>query len=417
MRETCIFERSVNTISNKMSAENRRNVLFLPKWYPDRKQDQNGNFIQQHAQAIAQYANVVVVYANHSDFKGGGLVQFEFKKDGGIPTFLFYYKQHITGIGFIDKLIKMVLYFSCLSRGFRIASRIYGRPDLIHVHVLLRTGIFARYKCLTTGLPYIITEHWTLYLQQNAYKIGLLRKWLTWWVVKNAAAVNTVSEDLKKAMQNLGFQNKNYTVIPNVVDTATFYPEKHTDFAGKIRFLHVAVFNEKAKNLSGLLRTFQQLIKSEPNAELHIIGFGEAEEKLKDLAKELGLLNSSVFFEGKKETPEVAEYMRNSEVFVLFSNFENLPCVLIEALASGLPVISSNVGGISEMIGREQGILVPPRDEKALLQALQFMAKNHQEFPKEKLREYAENKFSYAAVNNQFAALYESVLDSLPVPA
>ena len=106
-----------------MPTEKRRTVLFLPTWSPDRKQDQNGNFIQQHAQAAAQFANIIVLYANVSDFSGSRLVQFEFKKDGGIPTFYFYYKQRITGISFLDKLLKLVLYFSCLSRGFRFVNR------------------------------------------------------------------------------------------------------------------------------------------------------------------------------------------------------------------------------------------------------------------------------------------------------
>src|SRR5688572_27217093 len=393
----------------EMPAENRRTILFLPKWYPDRKQDQNGNFIQQHAQATAQFANVIVLYANVSDFSGSRLIQFEFKKDGGIPTFYFYYKQRITGIPFIDKLLKLILYFSCLSRGFRFVNRMYGRPDLLHVHVLLRTGLFAWYKCLTIGLPYLITEHWTLYLPQNAHKIGFLRKFLTRLVVKNAAAIHTVSENLKQAMQHLGFRNKNYFVIPNVVDTGTFYPLNHSVFSPKVRFLHVAVFNEEAKNLSGLLRAFQKLTLTNPNVELNIIGFGKAEEQLKELAQVLGLLNSIVFFEGKKGTEEVAEYMRNSDVFVLFSNYENLPCVLIEALASGLPVISTKVGGIAEMIGKEQGILLPPRDEKALLEALQYMYNHHQDFSKANLRAYAQNRYSYEAVGQQFAEVYETV--------
>lgn len=404
-------------LTAEMFSENRRTILFLPKWYPDRKQDQNGNFIQQHAQAAAQFANIIVLYANVSDFSGPRLIQFEFKKDGGIPTFYFYYKQRITGIPAIDKLLKLILYFSSLSRGYRMVNRMYGRPDLLHVHVLLRTGLFAWYKCLTIGLPYIITEHWTLYLPQNAHKITWLRKLLTQKVVKNAAALHTVSENLKQAMQTLGFRNKQTVIIPNVVDTATFYPENASVFPEKTRFLHVAVFNEEAKNLSGLLRTFQKLTKLNPNVELRIIGFGAAENELKKLAQELGLLNTHVFFEGKKETDEVAESMRNADVFVLFSNYENLPCVLIEALASGLPVISTNVGGISEMISKEQGILIKPRDENALLEALTFMCAHHQDFSKTELRKFAEAKFSYAAVGRQFAELYETVLHAIPEPA
>ena len=138
------------------------------------------------------------------------------------------------------------------------------------MHVLLRTGLFALYKCLSIGLPYLITEHWSLYLPQNAARIGLLRKFLTRLVIKKAAALHTVSENLKQAMQKLGFTNKQTVVIPNVVDTATFYPENDTVFSPKVRFLHVARFNEEAKNLSGLLRTFQKLIQTNatPNCAL-----------------------------------------------------------------------------------------------------------------------------------------------------
>ena len=69
------------------------------------------------------------------------------------------------------------------------------------------------------------------------------------------------------------------------------------------------------------------------------------------------------------------------------------------------------------MIGKEQGILIPPGNEKTLLEALQFMGAHHQDFPKAALRRYAENNFSYAAVGQQFADLYETVLNATQKPA
>lgn len=395
-----------------MTPAPRRKILFLPKWYPDRKQDQNGNFIQQHAQAVALYADVVVLFANYDDFSGPNLIQFDFKKDNGIPTLYFYYKQRITGLSFIDKPLKLLLYFACLMRGYRLVLRLFGRPDLLHVHVLLRTGLFAWLKCFTDGLPYIITEHWTLYLPENASKISLLRQWLSKLVVKKAAAVHTVSEGLKRAMQQLGFQNKRYAVLPNVIDTTTFFPLEPTVFKpGKTRFLHISAFNDKAKNISGLLRTVHKLSQIRTDFELRLIGFGHDEEKLIELAGELGLLNTSVFFEGKKETPEVAAYLRRTDVFVLPSFYETFGVVLIEALASGVPVIATRVGGVSEFIGIEQGVLTEPGNETQLLEALLYMLDHHQNFDKQKLREYALNRYSYEAVGRQFAALYETVLN------
>ncbi|HSI90248.1 MAG TPA: hypothetical protein VK927_03985, partial [Adhaeribacter sp.] len=91
-----------NTNPKEMPASKRRKILFLPKWYPDRKRDQNGNFIQQHALAVSAFADVVVLYANADNFSGPELIQFEFRKADGIPTLFFYYKKRITGISALD---------------------------------------------------------------------------------------------------------------------------------------------------------------------------------------------------------------------------------------------------------------------------------------------------------------------------
>src|SRR5688572_24192742 len=162
-----------------MPDEKRRKILFIPKWYPDRKQDQNGNFVQQHAYATAQFADVIVLFANYDNFSGPNFIAFDFEDDRGIPTYRFYYKQNITGFSFIDKPLKLLLYFVCLMRGYRMIERQLGRPDLIHVHVLLRTGLFAWFKCITDDLPYVITEHWSIYLPTNSHRITAIRKYLT----------------------------------------------------------------------------------------------------------------------------------------------------------------------------------------------------------------------------------------------
>jgi glycosyltransferase involved in cell wall biosynthesis len=389
----------------------RRKILFLPKWYPDRKEDQNGNFIKQHARAVSQYADVIVLFANYDDFEGPNLIQFDFRKDNGIPTLYFYYKQRISGLNFIDKPLKLLLYFSCLMRGYRMVLRLFGRPDLLHVHVLLRTGLFAWFKCLTDGLPYLITEHWTLYLPENAGKISWLRGWLSGLVIKKAAAVHTVSKDLQRVMESLGFRNRKFAVISNVVDTDLFRPlpqQKTPD--QKVRFLHVSVLNDRAKNISGLLKAFHRISALRNDFELHIIGFGPSEDTLKKLAADLDLLNKQVYFQGKKEADEVAAFLQRSNVFVLPSFYETFGVVLIEALACGVPVIATSVGGVPEVFGPEQGILIPPGNDEELYQAILFMMDNHSNFNYEALREFAVNRYGFAAVGQQFAALYESVL-------
>ena len=78
--------------------------------------------------------------------------------------------------------------------------------------------------------------------------------------------------------------------------------------------------------------------------------------------------------------------MPHADFFVLFSNYENAPVVISEALAVGLPIVSSNVGGISEMINEEIGFLIDRKDEKALKEKILYLLDNFQKYDIEKIR-------------------------------
>jgi glycosyltransferase involved in cell wall biosynthesis len=103
--------------------------------------------------------------------------------------------------------------------------------------------------------------------------------------------------------------------------------------------------------------------------------------------------------------------MKNSDTLVLFSNYENLPCVIVEALACGLSIISTNVGGISEHITSERGILVAPADETALSEALLSMAETHTQYSATSQRAYAIQHFSKQSIAEQFHAIYLSAMN------
>ena len=104
----------------------------------------------------------------------------------------------------------------------------------------------------------------------------------------------------------------------------------------------------------------------------------------------------------------VAEEVRSASVFVSFSNFENQPCSILEALCCGVPVISTNVGGISEIIDSENGILIEPRNESQLLKALEDIIDQYHKFDREKISDDAKKKFSFDTVGRQLYSLYLS---------
>jgi glycosyltransferase involved in cell wall biosynthesis len=173
------------------------------------------------------------------------------------------------------------------------------------------------------------------------------------------------------------------------------------------RLVHISTLYEAAKNVHGMLRAVKQLSTTTQDFEFHIITDGDATQA-KALASELGLLDRFVFFHGTMETQEIAAFLHRCKALVLFSNFENFPCVIPEAWMSGVPVIATEVNGIPEFAHAENSILIEPRNEDQLTQAmLEILHGKH--FDAQALRAYALEHFSYAAISKQLDEVYRNI--------
>lgn len=391
-------------------------VLHLPKWYPHRYDDQDGDFVARHVAAITQAAPPswcsAVLLATVARGPIPGLTELEEDFTGPIPTLRYYYRARLTGMSPIDKLLKLGLYYWCLTQGYRRLQRHWGAPpDLVHVHVLLRTGLWAWWQRWHHGTPYLLTEHWTLYLPERAGHIGWLRARLTRLVVRRAAALHTVSESLRAAMFGLGFTNPRSVVLANVVDTDLFCPAPTPREPG--RLLVVSAFHDRVKNISGILRVVARLRPQWPTLRLSLAGYGPDEQQLRHLAAELGLLaDGTVVFLGKLPHPAVAAEMQRAAALVSFSRAETFGCVLLEARATGCPVIGPATGGVPELFqpAGTFGLLVPPDDEAALTRALTTLLEGRLTVDAALLRTDAELRCGYAQVGRQFIQLYTSLL-------
>ena len=172
--------------------------------------------------------------------------------------------------------------------------------------------------------------------------------------------------------------------------------------------LHISTLRDEAKNFSGILRTIEKLRQQRDDFELHVIHDYEAPE-FKAFVKEHHL-DDCVIFHGKKTSAEVAQAYQNTDFFVLFSNFENLPCVIVEAFASGVPVLSTAVGGIAEIVNNERGILIPQGDEDALLNGMNAMLDHCHEYDRQAIRDYAIKTFATQNIGQQIFEEYEKVV-------
>ena len=229
-----------------------------------------------------------------------------------------------------------------------------------------------------------------------------------------AACILPVSKMLEDAMKNCGIENNNWQRIHNVVDDFFYQPIAPvtiTPKGNKFRFVHVSCFDEKAKNIQGMLRAVRMVAKHRQDFELICVGTGIDYTKDVAYAQTLDFPEKLLTFTGEQTPYEVAQWMQQSDCFLFFSRYENAPVVISECLAIGLPIISSNAGGIPEMIDHECGILVPSEDEAALANAILEMIDNQWGYTTETIQKRG-TKYTYQNIGKHLSDLYQRVVIS-----
>jgi glycosyltransferase involved in cell wall biosynthesis len=169
-----------------------------------------------------------------------------------------------------------------------------------------------------------------------------------------------------------------YKPVSNSVDTTLFYPENiKADPTRQFEFVHVSTLSYQ-KNTEGLLRVIERYAATHTN--VHFTFVGPASTELVDIIFKSPILTKSITLTGALPYNLVAEQMRKAHSLIMFSRYENQPCVILEALCCGLPIISTNVGGIAEVINRENGILIESEKEDQLFDAIETMRNSYSSF-------------------------------------
>lgn len=375
------------------------NILHLLSWFPSPDDPTLGNFCVRMIDALPQECHSVIL----SVCDGKNMTKpFEIKEIKGIHhTHVQIYIRPPKARAMRKlKILRMYQY------GLNYIKNHFFEPDLIHLHVAYPIGQVALLWKKRYGYPYVLTEHWTIYQPQNQHVfVGKLKK-KTIKIANNASIIMPVSLDLQHCMERHGVHNQ-FRVIYNLVNTDMFHLGS-TTAEHKKQMLHISTLRDEAKNFSGILYTVERLRQQRNDFELHVIHDYDAPE-FKAFVKHHHL-EDCVIFHGKKTSSEVAQAYQKADFFLLFSNFENLPCVLVEAFASGIPVLSTAVGGIAEIVSPERGILIPQGDEKALLQAMNQMLDHHQEYGREAIRKYAVETFAADNIGLQIYQEYRKVM-------
>lgn len=374
------------------------NILHLLSWFPTPEDPTLGNFCIRMVQSLPQDCRSVILTVGEGTEKKPVLHTQE--EEGYL---LLQYRVKLPR----NRLLRKIRYLLLYRRGLEQLRRQHYEPDLIHLHVAYPLGIIARMWKKRYGYPYVLTEHWSIYQPQNRslFKGKMKRSILR--TGKQASMILPVSRNLQQCMESYGIRNS-YRVIYNLADTQLFRLGHPQDVPGKKRMLHISTLKDEVKNFSGILHAVERLRLQRDDFELHVIHDYPAPE-FEAYVRTHGL-SDCVFFHGKKSAAEVAEAMASAHFFLLFSHFENLPCVLVEAFAAGLPVLATEVGGIAEIVSAGRGILVKDGDEEALLHGMDHLLDTAGSYDRQGIRDYALKTFSRESIGAQIRQAY---LDAL----
>jgi teichuronic acid biosynthesis glycosyltransferase TuaC len=207
-------------------------------------------------------------------------------------------------------------------------------------------------------------------------------KWLTRLAMKRAAFVVTKSEHLCQKAIRMGVDARRVRTVRNGCDPSVFYVADRNAARAQLAVdnevelvLFVGRLDSK-KGIGELLEAFASLANRRPNLRLAYVGDGPGGEQLRSRAKHLGL-EERVILIGTCPSQKVAQWLAAANVLALPSYNEGYPNVVIEALSCGRPVIATNVGGILELVNEESGILIAPRNSRALAAAIEKAMDRH----------------------------------------
>lgn len=387
-----------------------KNILWLASWYPNALAPYDGDFIQRHAGAVARFQKITVIYIKKDE---EGVITKDIKTFSAVHNnlneLIVFYHPGKTGLRFLNRLLSSIKYKKVYREVLKKYIKENGKPDLVHVHVALKAGLQALFLKWKLRVPYIVTEHWTGYHKAakiNIYNSGFLFRKYTEKVLANASLFLPVTKNLGEVINNT-ITKIPYEVTGNVVDTGLFYYKPR--FISKFRFIHVSSLNYQ-KNPEGIIRSVKQLAEEGLNFELIVIG--SITKELIDLADSLSLTGKYIIFRSSISYAEVAKEMQDASSLVLFSRIENVPCIISEALCCGLPIISSDVGGIHEIVNESNGILVESENEDQLTRAMKGMIINFNSYNKIEIAKKASNEFSYETIGKKISGIYKKILDS-----
>jgi glycosyltransferase involved in cell wall biosynthesis len=381
-----------------MSAANYPHIVVLSSLFPSNMQPGAGLFIRERMFRVARNLPVTVVAPTpwfplqnlirrfKPHFRPGAPVHEE---QSGIDV---WFPRFLSVPGFFKKFDGLMMALGALPRLRWLKDA--GRLDIIDAHFAYPDGYAACLLSRWLQVPFTITLRGTetRHIQDRRFVAPLLQ------AVSRAAQVFSVSESLRQLLICHGASPQKIEVVGNGVDPDRFIPQDRISCRNALDIptaAHVLV------SVGGLVprKGFHRIIEVLPQIREHypeliflVVGGASAEgnnrQELEEQVQALGL-QDNVRFLGPRRPDELSAILSAADVFVLATSNEGWANVFLEAMACGLPVITTDVGGNKEVVSDDSlGIVVPFGDSNALHQAIEISLQRG--WDKQRIRRHAE---------------------------
>ncbi len=386
----------------------KKKVLILPSWFPDKASEVSGIFIHDQARVLSRAYDVSVLVPRFVGWQGvikGNLrPKTQVEQSDGIEV---YREETLVPPGMKFFRLRTHLLAKLARRGFGKILMNWGKPDIIHAHVIFPGGWMAVNLGRDYAIPVVLTEHtgpFSVHLQSEVQR-RVARETL-----RQVNSLIAVSPDMARQVHTF-CPSATIHIVGNVIMTDFFTPQTVTPaekLRSTTRFLSVALLNEN-KGMHYLLEAMQLLLqRGALSFELFIGGEGPTRPGLENMANELGL-SGRCHFLGMLTRSEVKHWMQRSDVFVLPSLGETFGVVVCEAMACGKPVIATRCGGPEFVVTPETGILVDVADPLALADAMDKFISGQMVFDSNVIRRNIVTRFGEEAFLRNISAVYREL--------
>ncbi len=385
-------------------------ILIIPSWYKSYTGDMLGSFFEEQARALKKNGHQVgilfQIFFPFSEIFKKKLKYPGYYDDNGIPTIIYSIQGIVPRTRKFNDIYEV--FFS--NRRFKKYVKQFGMPDIIHAHSIFDAGLFGIDISKRYHIPLVITEHLTHYITGKLsldHDIPLAQKIFS--ETDCCLVVGTLfKEELAKAVN---LPSSTFKVVFNMVSDLFFTNIKEKKYQQGEEFIFFTnSFLNPRKNHQLLFKSLKKILEKGFKAKLIVGGFGETEMDLRALVNEYGL-QQNVEFTGSLSRDQVKENIDNCHGFLLGSTYETFGVVLIEVLAGGKPIITTDSGGPRDIIKNEAlGFLLKSFEVEEFASAMEYMITNYSDYNQLEISNYALEHFSENVISQQLVEIYNELI-------